>query len=582
MLALIAQLKQRKLVQWALAYAAAAFALLQGVDIIAHQFDWPADIQRGITLALVLGFFVACLLAWYHGERGAQRVSGTELVILALLLTIGGATIWFLAPDRALSERVASAPESTSPAHAIRSIAVLPLDNYSGDASQEYFAEGMTDQLTTDLAMISRLRVISRGSTTQFKGDKRPPTPEIAKLLSVDAVVEGSVLRVGERVRITAQLIDAVADKHLWAKSFEGDSVDVLAVQDRLAAAIAQEINVQLTPGEQSRLSSSPNVNPEAYDAYLRGRYFYLRLSDENIQKAIAQFQHAIQLDPTFAPAYSGLADSYLWAGFNEGVYTATEVRPKVLEAADRAIQLDSASGEAHNSMAQYLCFFEYDWPRCEAEFRKAIALRPNYAYAHDQYAITVAFEGKFDLSLAESERAAALDPLSPLMVMDLAIPLAFDGKYEKARARVARGMYLAPDFFYGYWLRGWTYIEEGKSGDGIADLRRATELESPVYPLAWLGYAYGASGDRVRALATIEAMTQRSPNERVAPFNLALVHLGLGNNAQALTDLEQAQASDTQWLGYLKLSHVFDPLRAEPRFHVLMKQAGFDVPESP
>ena len=242
--------------------------------------------------------------------------------------------------------------------HVIRSLAVLPLDNYSGDKNQDYFAEGMTDELTTDLATISQLRVISRSSTTQFTGAQRPPTPEIAKMLNVDAVVEGSVRRSGDKVRITAQLIDARADRHLWAKSFERDSRDVLALQAELASAIASEINVQLTPGEQARLTNAQSVNPEAHDAYLKGRYFFNRPSDENLSKAIKQFEEAVRLDPSFAPAYSGLSDAYLWAAFNEGVITATEGKSKAKAAAEKALALNPASAEAHTSLANYKSWY--------------------------------------------------------------------------------------------------------------------------------------------------------------------------------------------------------------------------------
>ena len=263
---------------------------------------------------------------------------------------------------------------------------MLPLDNYSGDPNQDYFAEGMTDELTADLATISQLRVISRGSAMQFKGKDRPPTPDIARKLNVDAVVEGSVSRSGDKVRITAQLIDARADKHLWAKSFERSSRDVLALQAELASAIAREINVRLTPSEQSRLTAAPSVNPEAHDAYLKGRYFFNRPSDENLQKAIAQFEEAVRLSPNFAPAFSGLSDAYLWAGYNEGFLTATEAKPKAKAAAEKAVALDDNSAEAHTSLAVFKLFYEYDWAGCEREFRRAFALNPNYAFAHDQF----------------------------------------------------------------------------------------------------------------------------------------------------------------------------------------------------
>ena len=253
----------------------------------------------------------------------------------------------------------------------------------------------MTDELTTDLATISALRVISRGSVMQYKGAHRPPTPEIAKALNVDAVVEGSVMRVGDKVRITAQLIDAPADRHLWAKSYERDSRDVLALQDELASAIAKEINVQLTPDEQARLTSAPTVNPEAHDAYLKGRYFFSRPSDENLKKAIAQFEEAIRLDPNFAPAYSGLSDAYIWAGFNEGVFTAAEAMPKAKATAEKAIQLDDNSAEAHASLAAIQIFYEFDWAGSESEFHRAFELNPSYAFAHDQFGIALAFQGQ-------------------------------------------------------------------------------------------------------------------------------------------------------------------------------------------
>lgn len=277
----------------------------------------------------------------------------------------------------------------------------------------------MTDELTTDLATISQLRVISRGSAMQFKGEHRPPTPEIAKTLNVDAVVEGSVLRAGDKVRITAQLIDARADKHLWAKSFERNSRDVLALQDELASAIAGEINVQLTPNEQARLASAQSVDPAAHDAYLQGRYFFNRPSDENLKKATERFEVAVKLDPNFAPAFSGLSDAYLWAGYNEGVLTAAEARPKAKAAAERAIQLDDTSAEAHTSLAVFKLFYEYDWAGYESEFRRAFALNPNCAFAHDQFGLALAFQGRLDESLSESKLASELDPLSPQIPID-------------------------------------------------------------------------------------------------------------------------------------------------------------------
>ncbi len=493
-------------------------------------------------------------------------------VVLATALLLG-AVVYSLGRKRAVS----SPPTTDTGPHVIRSLAVLPLDNYSGDKSQDYFAEGMTDELTTDLATISQLRVISRSSTTQFTGAQRPPTPEIAKMLNVDAVVEGSVRRSGDKVRITAQLIDARADRHLWAKSFERDSRDVLALQSELASAIAGEINVQLTPSEQARLTSARSVNPEAHDAYLKGRYFFNRPSDENLSKAITQFEEAVRLDPSFAPAYSGLSDAYLWAAFNEGVITAADAKSKTKAAAEKALALDPASAEAHTSLANYKSWYEHDWVGADKEFRQAIALNPNYAFAHDQWGLSMGCEGRFDESIVEGRRAEELDPLDPAIAVDSILALTGKGDFQKAKDEARRGVELDPTFFFPQMQLGWIALEQGKVRAAIPELEKAAAMESPPFATAYLGYAYGAAGDRARALATIEELKKKSVRGYVPPFNLAIVHLGLGDLESAIDLLEQASADESQWMMYLKFDRIFDPLRSNPRFIGLMKKWHFD-----
>ncbi len=469
------------------------------------------------------------------------------------------------------------APEAGTGPPVIQSIAVLPLDNYSGDPNQDYFAEGMTDELTAALATISQLRVISRGSAMQFKGRNRPPTPEIAKTLNVDAIVEGSVLRAGDKVRITAQLIDARADRHLWAKSFERNSRDVLALQDELASAIAREIHVRLTPAEESRLTRAPSVNPEAYDAYLKGRYFFNRPSDENLSKAIAQFEEAIRLDPNFAPAFSGLSDAYLWAGYNEGVLTNAEAGPKARAAAQEAIRLDDASAEAHASLATYLGWYAHDWSGSETEYRRAFALNPNYSFAHDQFGVLLALQGRLDESVAEGKRAAELDPLSPQIPVDALMAIAWQGKYPEAKDLARKAANLDPTYFFPLFMEGWMEIQAGRAKDAIPPFQKAIALGSPPFMAAWLGYAYGVTGDRTRAMAAIDDLKKISLKGYIPPFNLAIVHLGLGDRARALDYLEQAYDNNSQWMPYLRGDRIFDPLRSEPRFAALMKKLGFE-----
>jgi len=503
------------------------------------------------------------------GRRARTLLTVSAVLALAVVAVLLATRFRLLGPSR----------EGQGPAAAssIRSVAVLPLDNYSGDPDQDYFSEGMTDELTADLARVSRLRVISRGSAMQFKGGNRPSTPEIAKALDVDAVVEGSVFRSGDRVRITAQLIDARADRHLWAQSFERSSQDVLSLQDELASAIAQAIHVQLTPAEKSRLSTAPTVNPEAYDAYLKGRYFFNRPSDANLQKAIARFEEAIGLDSTFAPAFSGLSDAYLWAGYNEGFLTASEARPKAKEAAEKAVRLDGNSAEAHTSLAVFKLFYEYDWAGSEAEFRRAIALDPNYAYAPDQFGLGLAFQGRFEESIAQSRHAAELDPLNPQIPIDAGFAPTWQGHYETAMDLARRAAELDPTSFFPDFAYGYISIQAGKVQDATSHFKQAQALDAPAFVSAWLAYAYGASGDSAGAMAELEDLKTLSLHGSPTAFNLALVYLGVGDYPRAVSYLEQAYATDSQWLGWLGEDRTFDPLRPDPRFIALMRKLHFE-----
>jgi len=534
----------------------------------AERFQTMSEVHDALQAAAVseIGPPVSAISTPPRRPRRSQRavgLAGLAVVAVATLLVLK-----FGFPNASRDDGESSAP-------LIRSIAVLPLDNYSGDPGQDYFAEGMTDELTAYLARISQLRVISRGSAMQFKGDQRLPAPEIARILDVDVLVEGSVVRDGDRVRITAQLIDARADRHLWSESFERNSQDILALQDELASAIAREIHVQLSPEEKSRLQTSSTVDPDAYDAYLKGRYFFNRPSDENLQKAIARFEEALAISPDFVPALSGLSDAYLWAGYNEGFLTASEARPLAKQAAERAIRLDDQSAEAHVSLATFKVWYDYDWDDAETEYRKAMAINPSYAYAHDQFAMALAFQGRFAESLAESRKAAELDPLNPQIPLDATVALAFSGDYERARELARQGLELDPTYFFPQWSLGWIDIQAGRTTESIPYFERSKSMGAPAFASAWLAYAYGISGDTARAAAEVEDLKARSLGGIPAPFNLALVALGAGDDARALSYLEQAYASDSQWLGWLGGDRIFAHLRGEPRFHALLAKVG-------
>ena len=363
----------------------------------------------------------------------------------------------------------------------------------------------------------------------QFHGKGRPATPVIAKTLDVDALVEGSVTRSGDKVRITVQLIDARADRHMWAQSFERSSSDVLALQAELASAIAREINVQLTPSERPRLAAAPSVNPAAHDAYLKGRYFFNRPSDENLQKAIAQFEEAVRLNPDFALAWSGLSDAYLWAGYNEGFTTATAARPRRRRRRARR-ELDDGSAEAHASLATYKNFYEYDWEGSEREYRRAIALNPSYAFAHDQFGMGLAFQGRLEEAIEEGRRAAELDPLSPQVPMDATLAFAWKRDFVAARELARRARTSTPPSS-SRSMEGWIELEAGRSrGAPRGSGRRPWTRRRSSRPSSPSPAAPRATG---RAPRRFESLEQTSPRG-VPPFNLALVHLGIGERERA------------------------------------------------
>ena len=466
----------------------------------------------------------------------------------------------------------------TAEARPIQSIAVLPLENASRDSAQDYFAEGMTDELTASLATISTLRVTSRGSAMSFTGKNRPPYDSIARVLKVDAILEGRVQRSGDTVRIAPHLIDARPgqnNRELALKQFVGKSSDVLALQAELAQAIAREIKVQLTPVDSARLGAVVAVSPQGHEHYLKGRYFFNRPSDDNLQKAIAQFDSAVRVSPTSA-AYSGLSDSYLWAGYNEGRMSATEARPLAKRAAELAVQLDPNSAEAHASLATFKLFYEFDWPGCEVEFRRAIELNPNYGFAHDQFGMALGFQGRLDESIAEGKRAIALDPLSPQVLIDATMPFMFKGDYARARQLAKAAGELDPTYFFPVMIEGWVRLEENRTGEAIASLARAVAMDAPPFTRAYLALAYGRAGNKVAARAQLDTLTRMAAGKKVLPFNRALVNLGIGDTKQALTDLEAALAADSQMMAWIGQDHIFDSLRQEPRFIALLKRMHF------
>ena len=460
------------------------------------------------------------------------------------------------------------------PSPAIRSLAVLPLDSLSGDASQDYFADGMTDELITDLGQISALRVISRTSVMRYKR-VREPLPQIARELGVDAIVEGSVLRSDNRVRITAQLIEAPADKHLWAQSYEGDLLDTLALQNKVARAIADQVRINLTPREQSILKTARTVNPEAYEDYLKGRYFWNKRTGEGLKKATEYFNDAIEKDPTFGQAYAGLADSYALLGNGDfAVASPREAYPKAKAAATKALELDNSLGEAHTSLAFCLGLFEWNWDAAEKEYLRAIALNPGYATAHQWYALQLSLLGRFDEAIAEMRKAESLDPLSLIISANMADVLFAAHRYDEAIQQSRKAIDMDPNFAISHYELGQALAQKKMYNAAIAELQKANELSGgDATCIAVLAHAYTASGRADEALKLLNELKSR-PNHRFSyAAHEALIYASLDDKDQAMALLEKAY--EDRFDALVLRSPAFDPLRSDRRFRDLMRRSG-------
>ncbi len=492
-----------------------------------------------------------------------RRPRPTSRVIMALAVVLGLA-ILSVVLFRSRGHRPA----------AIRSLAVLPLENLSGDASQNYFSDGMTDELITDLAQISALRVISRTSVMVYKG-ARKPLPQIARELNVDAVVEGTVLRSGDQVRITAQLIDASTDKHLWSQSYQGELRDTLALQDRVARAIAEQIQINLTPREQAALKSVRVVNPEAYESYLKGRYFWNKRTADGLRVALAYFNQAIEEDPNYAQAYSGLADTYALLGdWQYAVMTPKEAYPKAKAAALKAVELDNALGEAHNSLAFVLDGFDWDLDSGGKEFRRAIELNPGYATAHHWYAWHLALLDRYDEAIAEMKKAESLDPLSLIINADLAELLVLSHSYDESIRQSRKTIEMDPNFAMAHNQLAQAYLQQHMYREAVVELQKAVQLSggSPTC-IANLARAYALSGRRNEALTLLSDLKTSSTPGFSHASEIAAIYVSLGDMDAAMNWIEKGYAE--RFNPGVLIRPGYDPLRSDPRFKNLVHSIG-------
>ena len=456
----------------------------------------------------------------------------------------------------------------------IGSLAVLPLQNLSNDPSQDYFTDGMTEELITELGQIKALRVISRTSVMAYKNSHKP-LADIARTLNVDAVVEGSVLRSGERVRITAQLIEVPADKHVWAQSYEGDLREALSLQSRVARAIAEQVQTALLPQEQAALARSKAVIPEAYEAYLKGRHFWNKRTVEDLKSAIAYFNRSIQLDPMFVQAYSGLADTYALLGdWEYGAIPSQEAFAQAKSAGEKALALDDTLSEAHTSLAFVQDLYGWDWKAAEREHERAIELNPGYATAHQWYAWHLIVTGRVAEGIIELKQAQSLDPLSLIVSADLADALCVARRYDESVEQSKKTLEMDPNFAIGHFQMGQVLVQKNRFAEGVEEFKKAIDLagHNPAFD-SNLAHAYAVSGQQAAAKEIADDLRNRYARASSADANIAFVYVALGDMDEAMRLLERAHQA--RFNPSILLRPGWDRLRSDERFKALLGQIG-------
>jgi len=458
----------------------------------------------------------------------------------------------------------------------IRSLAVLPLGDFSADSTQKFFADGVTELLITDLAQIGALSVMGRGSVMKYARSTRS-APEIARELRVDAVVTGRVERSGDKVRITAQLIPATTGRVLWAKGYDRDLRDVLAMEGELAQAIANEIKVTLTPAERARLTEVRQVDPGAHEAYLKGRYYWNRRGPGDLKKALEEFQQAIDVDPTYALAYAGMADCYNVLGsWDTDVLSPDDAFPKARAAAEMALQIDSTLGQAHTSLGYLEQHYEWNWDGAEKEYRQAISFSPRDANAHHWYSHYLVAMGRFPESLAESRVALKLDPLDNILNVHLGWHYLFARQSDEAVEQLRRATGMYENSWIGRHYLGWAYEQLGHYSDAIAQLEKAAAVSPGSAAMqSALAHAYALGGKRAEAKRILGQLLVMRRQGYVSPYEIAVIYVGLGEKDRAFEWLERAYREHSSWLSYLNVESRLDPLHSDPRFADLVRRVG-------
>src|SRR5437899_603684 len=576
-MSLFAELKRRNVFRAAAFYAASAWLLVQIATQVFPFFHIAEWVVRWIVVAASIGFPFAMLFSWFyewtpHGIQRESEIPPNESItrqtgkkldrwIIAILAL---AVVLLLADKFVLHKDAETAAAATTE----KSIAVLPFDNLSRDPDNAYFCEGVQDEILTRLAKVADLKVISRTSTQHFKSTPEN-LPEIAKQLGVTNILEGSVQKAADQVRVNVQLINAMTDAHVWADTYDRKLTDIFAVESEIAKNIAETLQARLSGSEKSSIAKTPTVNAEAYELYLKGRFFWNKRTGTDLRKAIDYFNQAIAKDPNYALAYVGLADSYLLLSSYAAVSPA-ESLPPARSALKKALELDDSLAEAHASFG-LLTTLELDLHRALDELKRAVELKPNYATAHHWLALAHLTLAQFDSAISEAKRAIELDPLSLVINADTSWIYFSARRYDEAEEQVRKTLEIGPQFFLAHYYFGEVLQFKGRLGEAIAEFQKAFELNNDPYSLAMLGQAYARNGQKDEAQKILARLNEEAKSNYVAPYALALVQIALGDKDRSIEELERAYAQgETNYLFAIKVDPMLDDLRGDPRFEAL------------
>jgi TolB-like protein/tetratricopeptide (TPR) repeat protein len=589
------RLRRRKVVQWGIAYAAGSWGLLQGLAYATATFHWPAMLQPLATLGLLIGLPIVLVIAWYHGDRGQQRVTAAELAIITLLFLVGGAMFWRY--DRESSTGAAMAPAAapstaastgapTVAEHAAEvpdnSIAVLPFVNMSGDPAADYFSDGISEEILNVLARTPELQVAARTSSFAFKGQQKE-VPLIARELKVRMVLEGSVRRQDQKVRITAQLIDAKTGFHLWSETYDRELKDIFAIQDEIARAIGEKMKVQLVRSGSGAVASAGTTSLEAHDHYLRGLTLWQRRREAELWQAIDEFERAIAIDPAYAPAYGGLALAYGVVADYSSRISIADATYRSTNAAEMALALDPSLPEAYAALGS-VASYEVRRPTARALYQRAIALRPSFATAYQWLGTSTMGGGDPVSGLASLERASTLDPRSLVVAENHAYVLTTLGRYAEARAVCEPVMAFAPDY-YGCQIRaGFAELLRGRPGEARPYLVRAAEINDPsALPLVGeLLDTLEGRGNRQALAARLAAFPLRSylvngSGNIFSDAEIPGLLMLLGAPDRALDYLERNSSQQFGSLDWAMMLPALDPIRCDPRFQAVQKRLSIN-----